>query len=284
MPILDDLVGERLGLSGFAALMYHAVEAADGAPDAEDYTVSERLFRRHLLAIERAEAVSTPLLRLLAGDLSASGGERPEILITFDDGFESVLTRAAEILGDTGLHALVFITTDKIGQPGYLSPEQVQVLLGMGMVVGSHGETHRYLSDLSLGALREELGASKRKLEALVGYPVRLLSAPGGRADARVVEEARRAGYTAVMGSRPGLIPTRGPLPDLLPRVPITERTTPDLVERLALGEGRAALGELARYKALQVPKRLLGNEGYDLARGVLLGAWRRRGAKGPET
>ncbi len=265
---------------GWPALMYHAVEVADGLPESEDYTVSASLFARHLLALERAGVASVPLLRLLHGDLALSPGEAPLALITFDDGFESVLTRASEPLAESDLAALAFITVDRIGEPGYLDADQVRVLLGMGLAVGSHGLTHRYLTDLPLGELRRELAESRDRLSALVGYPVRTLSAPGGRVDDRVMAEARRAGYRAVMGSEPGLVPYGDPPPGPSPRLAITERTTPAHIERLAVGDPAALIQELARYKALQVPKRLLGNAGYDAVRGALLGAW--RGRRGP--
>ncbi len=274
---------------GTAVLMYHAVEYADGVNESEDYTVSATLFQRHLLALERVGATSLPLIRALAGgawpaqETEGDSPDGPQVLLTFDDGFESVLTEAAERLGDAGFGAVVFITTDKIGTRGYLTPEQVKVLLGMGIVVGAHGKTHTYLTDLSLAALRNELETSRKVLEDLVGYPVTWMSAPGGRVDARVLSEARRAGFNTFFGSRPGLV---SPLSDQaqwpLPRFSITQKTDPSRLERLVCGRTRALLSEQARFEALAVPKRVLGNAGYDAARKLVLDAVRHR-RKGSE-
>lgn len=259
-------------MTGYVALMYHAVGQADGRPLSEDYTVPERLFRRHLLALEGLGAVSVPLLSLLAGEPAGPDGDGPGVLLTFDDGFETVLTRGAEIVAESGYAALVFITSDKLGQSGYLDEDQVRILLGMGVAVGAHGKTHRYLTDLPLTELRRELREPKERLSDLVGYDVRLLSAPGGRLDARVLDEARRAGYSAVYGSRPGLVTGAGPLP----RYAVTGAMGPHDLERLVAGDRRAVLEAKARYLALGLPKRLLGNERYDRLRARLLD--RRRG------
>ncbi len=256
----------------YTALMYHAIGDADGLPESEDYTVPERLFRRHLLALEGLGCRSVPLALLVAGVPTLAHGEGPGVLLTFDDGFETVLTRGAEIVSESDYAALVFITTDKLGQPGYLDEDQVQILLGMGVAVGAHGKTHAYLSDLPLTALRRELNEPRERLSKLVGYEVRLLSAPGGRVDPRVLDEARRAGYTHVFGSRPGCV-TGQAAP--LPRYAITSSVSPHDLELLVAGDRRAVLKAKARYAALRFPKKVLGNDRYDRLRARLLGRMR---------
>lgn len=258
----------------YAALMYHALGEADGLAESEDYTLPERLFRRHLLALEGLGARVVPLSMLVAGQPAVPrDGDGPGVLLTFDDGFETVLTRGAEILAESGYAAVVFITSDKLGQPGYLDEDQVRILLGMGIAVGAHGKTHRYLTDLPLGELRQELQVPRARLSALVGYDVQLLSAPGGRVDARVLTEAHRAGYSVVYGSQPGLVKGEA---QPLPRFSITEAVRPRELEKLVVGDRRAVLKAKARYAALSVPKKVLGNDRYDRLRGRLLNKLRR--------
>lgn len=261
----------RLAPQGIAALTYHGVgQRSEGL---RGDALSARLFRRHLLALERVEASSVPLTRLLQGGpslLRADPEGRPRVLLTFDGGLASVLTEVAEVVGDAGMAALSFIAAGRIGEPGYLSAEQVRVLLGMGVVVGAHGLTRRPLTELPLGELRRELRVSRETLEALVAYPVTWMSAPGGRVDERVLLEARRAGFAAVFGARPGLIPTEGPPPEILPRLAVSAETTPDHLAALVEGDPRRLLIEEGRHQARGLPRKLLGDTGYDVLRGFM--------------
>jgi peptidoglycan/xylan/chitin deacetylase (PgdA/CDA1 family) len=259
---------EGQGGGAYPALMYHAVDEADGQPESEDYTISSEVFERHLKLLTASRREGFPLARMMAGEVAPPSAR--VAMLTFDDGFESVLTRAAPLLVRHAFGAVLFITTEKIGQPGYLSEAQVQRLLGEGIIVGAHGATHRFLADLPLAELRRELDDSKARLEDLVGYRVVWMSAPGGRVDARVVLEARRAGFRCVFGSRPGLIPAQDP-PDILPRVAITKRITDEALGALLRMAPSAWAREVARYEALAMPKRLLGNQGYEALRRTIL-------------
>jgi peptidoglycan/xylan/chitin deacetylase (PgdA/CDA1 family) len=266
------------GSDRWPILMYHAVEHADGLPQSEDYTVSAQHFAAHLEALRQVGARSFPVASLLAGAVQPPAGPGPWVLLTFDDGFESVLTQAAPLMHQAGLEAgLLFITAGRLDQPGYLSQQQVRALLGMGLVVGAHGLTHRYLTDLPLDQLRRELIEPRRALEDLVGYPVRTLSAPGGRIDQRVMEEAWRAGYTTLYGSQPGLVDASHSRRGVLPRFAVTASSSPQELAALAQGDWRLALRLRLRYEALRVPKKVLGNQGYDALRGALLASLRRR-------
>ncbi len=258
-------------------LMYHAIDVADGQPASEDYTLSSDLFTKHLQVLKDEGARPYPLASLLEGSIRAlPPGDGPIVLLTFDDGFESVLTRAVPLMHEADWNSsLLFITSDHLGKPGYLRPQQVSILLGMGVAVGAHGASHRYLTDLPLHTLREELTGSRQSLEAQVGYKVQTMSAPGGRIDRRVVGEAYRAGYRGLFGSEPGLAPLQSPRPDVLPRFSITQSTSPQMLRQLVRGKRRAILKAQARYKALALPKQVLGNQGYDSLRKLWLDARR---------
>lgn len=274
----DAAAALRARAEGWPILMYHAVESADGLPESEDYTVPADTFARHLEALAQVGARSFPVASLLAGAVQPPARVGPWVLLTFDDGFESVLTQGVPLMHQAGLDSgLLFITAGRLGEAGYLSQEQVRALLGMGLVTGAHGLTHRYLTDLPLHELRRELEEPRRILEDLVGYPVRTLSAPGGRIDQRVMEEAWRAGYTTLYGSQPGLVTPRHDRQRVLPRFAVTASTEAALLARLAQGDAREALKQRLRYEALRVPKKALGNQGYDALRGAVLARLRHK-------
>jgi peptidoglycan/xylan/chitin deacetylase (PgdA/CDA1 family) len=91
--------------------------------------------------------------------------DSPSVSITFDDGFESTYTNALPIIQAHNLKATVYITTDFIGQPGYMTWEQVQSLQNdYGWEIGSHSVTHAELENKNAATIIYELTESLRIL------------------------------------------------------------------------------------------------------------------------
>ncbi len=133
----------------------------------------------------------------------------PEVLLTFDDGFESIAQNAIPQVQARGWGAVVFLISGFVGRDDswdvrvlggsrpLLNWSEVRALASAGIVFGSHSRTHRDLTALSSVRLRAELCDSKREIEDQVGQPVTLLSYPFGRHSERVRDAAREAGYDA---------------------------------------------------------------------------------------
>src|SRR5450759_1307418 len=115
------------------AIMYHdVVENGDfessgfSGVAAHVYKLRREEFVRHLDAIARATArVST--VRKLEG--------RP-VLLTFDDGGVSFHHPIADLLESHGWRGHFFITTDRIGTPGFLTEAQLRELDRRGHIIG----------------------------------------------------------------------------------------------------------------------------------------------------
>ena len=195
---------------------------------------------------------------------------RHMVLITFDDGDVSNVEKALPILQESGLTAVFFITRNFVGQRGMISRAGIRELADAGMVIGSHGLSHRFLNTLSPAALAIELSSSRDFLQQITGREVVLLSLPGGRGGQREIEAAHDAGYRSVFGSRPGnnvVTPAGG----LIDRVVITRKTDPVAFAQLVRWQGPAVWRQRARYRLLGWPRRLLGDRGYDQVRRVLV-------------
>jgi len=142
------------------------------------------------------------------------GGAR-EILLTFDDGYQELLERAVPAMESRGIPAHMFLVSDFIGRENswelplaggrrrHLSRDEILDLSGRGFSFGSHTRTHRDLTRLGDGDVRDELVRSKREIEEMLGLAVRSLSYPFGRFDERVMREASRAGYEAAFSMCP---------------------------------------------------------------------------------
>lgn len=84
--------------------------------------------------------------------------------------------------------------------------EQLGEASQSGHRIGSHGLTHRALTELLPSELQEELGLSKRLLEEKFSLPVEDLALPYGFYNSQVLEASVRNGYKLVHSSEPGLI------------------------------------------------------------------------------
>lgn len=163
------------------ALMYHSIgENIDTETGAKLYAVSLNDFKNQLSFISTLS-------------------EKP--IITFDDGFEDTCTMALPLLKEYGLKAYFFIVVSKIGECGYIQWEQLKELTQAGMIIGSHGMTHRCLIELDDKALDYELKTSKKILENATGQTIAYFSLPKGYYNALVLRKIKEAGYTKVFTS-----------------------------------------------------------------------------------
>lgn len=249
-------------------LMYHGIHEScnDHGQFDPRYSLQPAEFQRQMRNLRE---------RRLAGWLPATGqalvapdapAGQHMVLITFDDGDASNLLQALPMLQDAGLAAVFFITRNFVGQRGMITRAGLRELADAGMVIGSHGLSHRFLNTLSPGALALELTNSRDFLQQITGREVALLSLPGGRGGAREIAAAQAAGYRSVLGSRPGNNETT-PVGGLIDRVVITRHTNLETFEQLVAWHGAAAWSQSARHRLLGWPRRLLGDLAYDRLR-----------------
>ncbi|SDU11130.1 Peptidoglycan/xylan/chitin deacetylase, PgdA/CDA1 family [Verrucomicrobium sp. GAS474] len=171
------------------------------------------------------------------------------VLITFDDGYRSLLRHALPPMQAVGAPGVVFVPTDWVGKNndfdlGVEPPEAIatwEELAAMekgGLAVQSHGRTHRGLSTLAPADLREEIEDSKKEIEERLGRPVAFFSFPFGDNaaerghDSPVIEALlRESGYRAacVYGGDP--VPLDLSHPYRLTRIAMGEDT--DLAKAL---------------------------------------------------
>lgn len=122
------------------------------------------------------------------------------MLITFDDGYQSIYTYAMPELRKRYMHATFFLVTDSLGKKDKLYPrvtgEQVQKMGHDYLVdVASHTVSHAWLSKLSAPQLQDELIRSKAAVTKLTGKPCLALSYPYGDFNAQVIAATKAAGY-----------------------------------------------------------------------------------------
>jgi peptidoglycan/xylan/chitin deacetylase (PgdA/CDA1 family) len=182
-------------------IMYHdVVEHNDfdfsGFPGASAniYKLRRKDFERHLDAIARATAAVSTVFQL----------EGRPVLLTFDDGGVSSHHPIADLLESRGWRGHFFITTDRIGTPGFLTEAHLRELHRRGHIVGSHSCSHpTRMAALTRADLDREWRQSIARLAAVLGDPVKVASVPGGYFSRDVAESAAAAGIEALFTSEP---------------------------------------------------------------------------------
>ncbi len=249
---------------GVAVLLYHRVRDDaewDGLIGAErNFSISARRFEEQLTLLrERGATFLT-----VADTLAVARGERPcppnAVCMTFDDGSESVASRAADRLNALGIPAAVFVTTDPASwvfedQPR-LTGEQLLALNRGGWHIGAHGVSHHGLNEADADSLRAELKDSRGHLEALLGRSVTTMAVPLNFYDDRVLEEAARLGYDAVFTANPGRVRAGARLLEL-PRIAIEGGMDLSAFERALSPDALLVRRVIHRLK--RIPPRLLG-------------------------
>lgn len=246
------------------SLMYHDVVPA-GQFDrsgfrghhADHYKLTTDAFDAHLQAILRA-ANATATVEL-PGD-EASDADASPLLLTFDDGGVSALTEIAPRLEAAGCRGFFFITTDRIGDDGFLSAEQIRELADRGHVIGSHTCSHPpRISTLPEERLLAEWSRSRERLEAILQQPVRTASIPGGYYSHEVAATAMATGYTDLFTSEPTSHRWRIGGGWAYGRYAVTRLTTPGEAAALATIGSLACRRQWLSWNARKTAKRLAG-------------------------
>ena len=182
-------------------LMYHHV----GDPsDPSTANVSTQMFEKQMefLKVHRYHVVS--LEDLL--DLVKQGKPIPgnTVSITFDDGNLDNFRNAFPILRKMHFNATIFMITDNINQEGWLSEEDLKILDGSGIAIGSHTASHAYLPDLSSEEVVRELRESRNRLEKILGHPVFVFSYPAGGFTEAIKNLVLQEGYRGAVTTNRG--------------------------------------------------------------------------------
>ena len=248
-------------------LMYHSI--GQEAPDeigAELYCVQVEKFREQVAYI--AGDTKTQRHKDTRSQVVTRGQRHKvtsKVVLTFDDGLLNNYTVAYPILKEHNLKAYFFIIVGKVGTAGYMNWEQIRELKDAGMIIGSHGMSHRILTELSEQELDFELRVSKKFLQEYLGDKIEFLSIPRGFVNKEVIEKAKELGYKAVFTSN-------AKDADGFKFGRITVKAYWGIKHFAGALDGKVPLKDRAGELVKKSSKRILGVRNYDRIRTSLLG------------
>lgn len=131
--------------------------------------------------------------------------EIPEksVVLTMDDGYQSVYTIAYPLFTEFSMPATLFVYTDFVGAPLAVSWEQVEAMQRSGLIdIQSHSKSHTSLvtpADETVNfteAIRHQIHYPKTVIERKLNKPSDIFSYPYGDSSDQAIEELAAQGIT----------------------------------------------------------------------------------------
>lgn len=210
-----------------AVLAFHKIgQPPQGGWDTWNY-IDEDTFAAQLRLLQTECYHAIDLDTFLDGMQDPSKLPERSALLTFDDGYRSMLSVAQPILSRFGFPSVCFVPTDYIGglntwdygnepEEPICDWDELRELQRRGVVIQAHGVSHRSFSELDAGSMAYEIQKSKGRLEDQLGTAVDTLAYPygdDGKQSEKTAAALRAAGFQAAFLYKGGntQLPTREP-------------------------------------------------------------------------
>jgi len=119
-----------------------------------------------------------------------------------------------------------------------LNQAEIRELIKAGWEIGSHGVSHHELTGMPIEQMMYELRHSKEYLESTFYQPVRLLAAPFGRVNSRVIKAIEQIGYTHLCTFFPFKYRHNRPPAAIIPRLAVYSTDTLNMIGHKVTPQG----------------------------------------------
>ena len=162
-------------------LIYHHVQDMETAKQTNQtsLTVSTDVFRAQMQYLKDKGYVTVSPSDIISFFDSGAAVGKKSVLITFDDGYVDFSLNALPILREFGLTATVFIPTGLVGNPGYLSWQQIGEASSFGIFFGNHTWSHKNVKQ-PLDVLQKEITTADTQLSERGVNSVKIFAYPYG--------------------------------------------------------------------------------------------------------
>ncbi len=173
-------------------LVYHSIQEKENAKGDMEYVTPAEFERQMTYLAEHG---------FLATSLEDHGKKKLEntwrnIVITFDDTWESQYEIALPILKKHGFGATFFINSSWVGKQQFMSWDTVRAIVrDPDMEIGGHTQTHAHLFGQNERVLKEEVIGDKEYIEREIGSKIHSFAYPYGEEDAAILSVVKNAGY-----------------------------------------------------------------------------------------
>ena len=146
-----------------------------------------------------------------------------KILLTVDDAFQSFYDDAWPYLKKNQIPFVLFVSTEPVGNNGYMNWDQIKEIESSGFgVIGHHSHSHDYLIDKSEEIFLNDIKTSNLIFKEKLGYVPTLFSYPFGEYSGFMRDYISR-NFKIAFGQHSGIIDVNKNRYEL-PRFPINEK------------------------------------------------------------
>ena len=146
-----------------------------------------------------------------------------KILLTIDDAFQSFYDNAWPYLKENQIPFVLFVSTEPVGNNGYMNWEQIREIdKSKFAVIGHHSHSHDYLIDKSEEEFLNDIKTSNLIFKKELGYLPSLFSYPFGEYS-KFMREYISQNFKIAFGQHSGIIDVNKNRYEL-PRFPINEK------------------------------------------------------------
>ncbi len=188
----------------FPILMYHYIRDVDPAVDQLGYglSISPAAFAEQMGWLAQNGYTTLRMDEFTACIQAERGCPERSVALTFDDGYTDALTAALPVLQQHGFTATFYIINSRVGQPGYLTWDELAAIRDAGMELGAHTIDHLNLTDLDSAEAFRQMAESKSGLESALGIPITSLCYPAGFYSDSIAAQAAEAGFSNATTTR----------------------------------------------------------------------------------
>ena len=173
-------------------LMYHNVDHCDRP---KSNTVSPESFTKQMAYIKQHGYHVITLDEWVTSIKQKEALPPMSVVITFDDGLADNYTQAFPILKQYQFPATIFVITDVVGKPGFLTWDQIKEMEKSGISFGSHTRIHPYLPAIDSAEQRNQIQISKEILEVQLGHRIDYFAYPSGGFNDSIQALIKASGY-----------------------------------------------------------------------------------------
>lgn len=196
-------------------LMYHIIDKPRSGSESR-FCCTTTQFEHQMRFLKESDYSLISLEKLIESLNGNFDIPNNTVVITFDDGFESIYHNALPVLVQKKIPATAFIIPGRAGLSNdwmlargfphrkIVSWAQLRNLDDAGICIGNHTQTHPDLTELGNGSVRDEVRISKQILEDALGKSVDYFAYPYGRYNQVVRDVIKDAGYKAACSTRSG--------------------------------------------------------------------------------
>ncbi|MBD1399532.1 polysaccharide deacetylase family protein [Pelovirga terrestris] len=149
-------------------------------------------------------------------------------MITVDDAYLSFYQAGMPIVRQFAVPVSLFVNTDAVGTPGYMSWDQIREVAAQGVEIGNHTASHAYLVEKMAGEtdaqwrrrIYDDILSAQQAFERELGFAPNIFAYTYGEYSAEIIDIVKELGFIAAYGQQSGVIHQQHD-PFTLPRFPM---------------------------------------------------------------